>query len=78
MDGDVVTSGEINIDDLVCINDNYGKTILAENGVEDEIVKYDFNGDGIVNILDRIILKSNYGKLAENITWQELNEPKEE
>lgn len=72
--GDIVKTGEINLDDLVEINDNYGITVSSENGEEDENERYDFNGDGIVNLLDRIILKGNYGKQAEIVVWQELSE----
>ena len=32
--------------------------------------KYDLNGDGIIDILDRNILKKNYGKIAETIKWE--------
>lgn len=64
--GDVAESGEIEIDDLVAIGDNYG-TITDENRQEKE--KYDLNGDGIVNSLDRTILKKNYSKKAEVIKW---------
>ena len=64
--GDVVETGEIEIDDLVAIGDNYG-TITDENKPEKE--KYDLNGDGIVNSLDRSILKKNYGKKAEIVKW---------
>ena len=53
--GDIDNSGEIEIDDLVTLNNNYGKT--------DNIC--DLNEDGTVDTLDREILKSNYGKLSQ-------------
>lgn len=72
--GDVIKTGEINIDDLVGLNDNYGITVLYENGIEDQYAKYDFNGDGVINLLDRIILKGNYGKKSEVVTQYELEQ----
>lgn len=68
--GDVVQTGEINIDDIVLLNDSCGITITSENGVYDVNAKYDLNGDGIVNTLDRTILKKNYGKIAEIVIWE--------
>ena len=64
--GDVVETGEIEIDDLVDLNDNYA-TITDEN--KDEKEKYDLNEDGVVDKLDRNILKANYGKKAEIVEW---------
>ena len=65
--GDVAESGEIEIDDLVDLNDNYGIVITEKN--RETKGKYDLNGDGIIDILDRNILKKNYGKIAETIKW---------
>ena len=69
--GDVAESGEIEIDDLVDINDNYGVIITEENEEEKSI--YDLNEDGKVDMLDRVILKKNYGKIAEEIRWVKPN-----
>ena len=68
--GDVIETGEINIDDLVLINEYFGENVTSQNGVEDVNAKYDLNEDGIVNNLDREILKKNYGKLAEIVVWE--------
>ena len=65
--GDVAESGEIEIDDLVDINDNYGLDITEENKKHKGI--YDLNEDGKIDMLDREILKKNYGKIAEEISW---------
>lgn len=67
--GDIIKTGEINLDDLVMLNDNYGKMFTLSNGVEDVNAKCDLNGDGVVNKLDRDILKRNYGKFAEVKNW---------
>ena len=64
--GDIVKSGEIEIDDMVELNDNYG--VIDEQNKE-KMTKYDLNEDGIVNKLDRNILKENYGKKARKVTW---------
>ncbi len=61
--GDVAPSDEIEIDDLVELNDNYGVNITKENKEEKSI--YDLNGDRKVDILDIAILKKNYGRIAE-------------
>lgn len=55
--GDINGDEEITIADLVAINDYYG--IIAN------IDGFDLNEDGTVNLLDRTILKKNYGKKAE-------------
>ena len=65
--GDVAESGEIEIDDLVDINDNYGVDITEENKEEKSI--FDLNEDGKIDMLDRVILKKNYGRIAEEIKW---------
>ncbi len=58
--GDLDENGEIEIEDLTNIIENYGE-ITQDN--KDEKGKYDLNEDGIVNKLDRNILKEkNYGK----------------
>lgn len=58
---------EIEIDDLVAINDNYGVVITDANKESKSI--YDLNEDGVVNLLDRDIVIKNYGKKAETIIW---------
>ncbi len=65
--GDVVQDGEIQIDDLVAINDYYGIITNIEG--------YDLNEDGRVDLLDRTILKKNYGKKAEMKTLAEIIMP---
>lgn len=59
--GDTNKNGFINIDDLVKINNNFGK-----NNSE-----LDFNEDEEVNSLDRNILKKNYGKKAKTVEYKE-------
>jgi len=65
--GDIDGTNEINIFDLVGFNDNYGVVITDENKENKSI--YDLNEDGVVDNLDRNILKGNYGKLAETVEW---------
>ena len=65
--GDVVETGEIEIDDLVALNDNFGVVITEANKETKSI--YDLNEDGTVNKLDRNILKKNYGKKSETVQW---------
>ena len=62
---------QIEIDDLVALNNNYGEIITDEDKVTRSI--YDLNEDGVVNKLDRDILKKNYGKKAETIEWVNSN-----
>ena len=69
--GDVVESGEIELDDMVALNDKHGETITDAN--KKEMAKYDLNEDGIVNKLDRDILKENYGKKAQKVIWTDQN-----
>ena len=69
--GDVAVDGEIEIDDLVDINDNYGVEVTEENKEEKSI--FDLNEDGKIDLLDRVILKKNYGKIAEEIKWVKPN-----
>ena len=64
--GDIDQTGEIEIDDLVLMNDNYC-TITEDNKADKE--KFDLNGDGVVNSLDRTILKANYHKKSETVEW---------
>ena len=64
--GDTAKTGYIEIDDLVRLNDNFGVTITDANK---EKAIYDLNEDGIVNKLDRNILKKNYGKKSTTIKW---------
>ena len=58
---------QIDIDDLVVINNNFGTQITESNKAEKG--KYDLNEDGVVNSLYRNILKENYNKKAENVEW---------
>ena len=67
--GDVVKTGQIEIDDLVAINDNMGVVITEENRAEKAI--YDLNEDGKVDRLDRDILKKNYGKKNNIEHWED-------
>ncbi|MBQ2938059.1 MAG: cadherin-like beta sandwich domain-containing protein [Clostridia bacterium] len=69
--GDVVETGEIEIDDLVALNDNYGEVITEAN--EETKAIFDLNEDGVVDKLDRNILKKNYSKKAETVTWVNPN-----
>ena len=69
--GDIVKTDEIEIDDLVTLNDSFGVTITDANKSTNGIC--DLNEDGIVNSLDRNILKTNYGKTAETVKWTNPN-----
>lgn len=69
--GDVAVSGEIEIDDLVDLNENIGEEITEENKETKSI--FDLNEDGTIDMLDRVILKKNYGKIAEPIQWVKPN-----
>ena len=69
--GDVTETGEIEIDDLVDMNENIGETITEENKETKSI--FDLNEDGTIDMLDRVILKNNYGKIAEPIQWVKPN-----
>ncbi len=61
--GDVVKSGQIEIDDLVTIVDNYGT-------VQEETQKiYDLNEDGEIDSKDRAIIKKNYDKVDVKEVW---------
>lgn len=62
--GDVVKTGEIELDDLVWFNKYFGHEIDEENRI------YDFNEDDIIDEKDRKILVKNYGKLAEVLNWK--------
>ena len=68
--GDLDENGEIEIEDLTNIIENYGE-ITQDN--KDEKGKYDLNEDGIVNKLDRNILKENYGKTKTTEQWVDTN-----
>ena len=70
--GDVIKSGEIELDDLVAINNNYGEIISEEN--KQNLVKFDFNEDNKVDELDRSILKKNYGRKNETVKWKATSE----
>ena len=67
--GDIVKTGEIELDDLVHLNEKIGTTINHINGVSDANEIYDLNEDGQVDILDRNILKKNYTKKAKIVEW---------
>lgn len=69
--GDVAVTGEIEIDDLVDLNDNLGVIITEENMSEMSI--YDLNEDGVIDRLDRNILKKNYGKKSEVLDYSLIN-----
>jgi len=69
--GDVIKTGEINLDDLVSLNDKYGKLITSIDGEIDVDTKYDLNEDGVINRLDRDILAKNYGKKVEVHQWEQ-------
>ena len=69
--GDIIKTDEIEIDDLVTLNDSFGVTITDANKPTNGIC--DLNEDGIVNSLDRNILKTNYGKTAETVKWTNPN-----
>ena len=69
--GDIIKTDEIEIDDLVTLNDSFGVTITDANKSTNGIC--DLNEDGIVNSLDRNILKTNYGKTAETVKWTNPN-----
>ncbi|MCI8518864.1 MAG: hypothetical protein HFJ51_01760 [Clostridia bacterium] len=58
--GDVIKTGEIDIDDLVALNDNYKIKLTEENNEQKGI--YDLNEDGEIDEKDRSILKRNYGE----------------
>ena len=64
--GDIVKDGEIEIDDVVALKENYGS---IDDNNKNEKAKYDLNEDGIVNNLDRNILKANYNKKDTEIEW---------
>ena len=69
MAGDVVKSGQIEIDDLVALNDNFGLVITDANREQKAI--YDLNEDGKVDDLDREILRKNYGKKNKLEQWED-------
>lgn len=61
--GDINGSGEVELDDLVAINDKI-------NYESETNTIYDLNGDGKVDILDRNMLKANYGKKEEKVSYK--------
>lgn len=63
--GDVVETGEIEIDDLVALNDHIGISVSHEEEQKSKYIKYDLNEDGIIDILDKQILKQNYSKKTQ-------------
>ena len=70
--GDLDDSKEIELDDMVALNDKFGTIITDDN--KEETVKYDLNEDGVIDKLDRDILKKNYGKKAQRRRWVNPNE----
>ncbi len=70
--GDVEEDGEIEIADLVELNANLGIEITEDN--KEEKGKYDLNEDGTIDMTDRNILKSNYGKKDEVEIWVKPDE----
>ena len=58
---------QIEVQDLVALNDNFGVEITDANKAEYGI--YDFNEDGIIDKKDRNILKANMNKKAETKIW---------
>ena len=64
--GDMNANGQVEIDDLVTINDQIS---LRQNNQTEVNTKYDLNGDGKIDTLDRNMLKENYGKKEEKIKW---------
>ena len=62
--GDVVDTGEIEVDDLVAMNENIGKTITDTNK------RFDLNEDGTIDEEDRNLLKANYGEEMQVIEWE--------
>ena len=69
--GDVEATDEIQLDDLVALNDNFGVSINDSNKAEKG--RFDLNEDGVVNKLDRNLVKANYGKKAEVEKWVKPN-----
>lgn len=69
--GDIVKTGEIEIDDLVSLNEKIGVSITNENKEENSI--YDLNEDGKIDNLDKNILKKNYTKKAKIVQWVNPN-----
>ncbi len=70
--GDVIETGEIEIDDLVAINNNFEVDITEDNEI------CDLNEDSVIDLTDRNILVGNYGKLAEVVKWVNPNAPEPE
>lgn len=73
--GDVVKTGEIEIDDLVWLNRRFGYSINSETN--DANKKYDLNEDGVIDDKDVEILVRNYSKRAEVVYWKDPNQPEE-
>ena len=74
--GDIVKTGEIEIDDLVALNYNIGEVIEDED--ESEKLIYDLNEDGIVDEEDLAILRKNYGKKDQIVEWVNPDEEQDE
>lgn len=78
--GDVNHTGLIEADDLAMIVDHYGKLpVITESSSREEIEiyenekPYDLNEDGIVNKLDKAIVKKNYDKQKTTEEWEDPN-----
>ncbi len=76
--GDVISSGLIEADDLANIVDHYGTLPeINDNSTKEEIEfylnekRFDLNEDGIVNKLDRAIVKKNYDKQDISELWED-------
>ncbi len=70
--GDVIVTGEIEIDDLVSMNNNFEVQITDDNKI------CDLNEDGVIDSKDRDILQKNYSKMEEILVWVNPNAPKAE
>ena len=68
--GDIIKTGEINLDDLVKLNESF---TISVNGEADKNKACDLNEDGRIDRLDRQILKKNYGKHAEIVSRDGAN-----
>lgn len=63
--GDVIGDGEIEIGDLTLLNNNIGGPIA------DDTLRFDLNRDGAIDLTDRDILQSNYGRVPATLYWTE-------
>ncbi len=65
--GDIVKTNEIEIEDFAKINDKFGLKLTLDNMEENSM--YDLNEDGLINRLDRDIVKKNYGLKSIIVYW---------